>query len=98
MKRRGVIHTLTGLELHNDGNVRELTMQEMYRKFISEPMLSFDEFKEFVEEYPNEMFDGAVLQADIRIVTGSEWSELAFKAKQYNKLIKELENNENRNN
>ena len=56
MIRRGVQHTLTGAEVHTVANVTELTIQEMYRKFLSEPVLSYEDFKDFIEEFPSPMF------------------------------------------
>lgn len=89
MIRRGVQHTLTGSEVHSVAGVQELTMQEMYRKFLSEPIMSYDQFKDFIEEFPSPMFDGTTLKADIRLVSAAEWTKIAYKAKQYDKMTKE---------
>ena len=91
MIRRGVQHTLTGAEVHTVANVMELTIQEMYRKLLSEPIMSYDQFKDFIEEFPSPMFDGTTLKADIRLVSAAEWTDVKFKAKQFDKMIAEVE-------
>ena len=91
MIRRGVQHTLTGSEVHTVANVKELTIQEMYRKFLSEPIMSYDQFKDFIEEFPSPMFEGTTFKADIRLVSAEEWSDVNFKAKQFDKMTKEAD-------
>ena len=84
-------HTLTGAEVHTVANIMELTIQEMYRKFLSEPIMSYDQFKDFIEEFPSPMFDGTTLKADIRLVSAAEWTEINYKAKQFDKMTKEAD-------
>lgn len=91
MKRVGIMHTLTGYEVHSVVNVKELTIQEMYKKFLSEPVLSYGDFKDFIEEVSSPMFDGTTLKADIRLVSAAEWTDIKFKANQFDKLVAEVE-------
>ena len=88
MKRRGIIQMVPRDSLKDFG---ELKIQDMYREFTSKPMLSYDEFKEFIEEIDYPHFDGVQLKADIRIVGAAEWSEIVYKAKQYDKMTKEAD-------
>ena len=82
---------MTGAEVHTLANVKELTIQEMYRKLLSEPIMSYDQFKEFIEEVPSPMFEGTTLKADIRLVSAAEWTEITYKAKQFDKVTKDAE-------
>ena len=91
MIRRGVQHTLTGAEVDTVAKVKELTIQAMYRKFLSEPIMSYDQFKDFIEECPSPMFEGTTLKADIRLVSAAEWTKINYKAKQYDKMTKEAD-------
>ena len=91
MIRRGLQHTLTGAEVHTVANVKELTIQEMYRKFLSEPIMSYDQFKDFIEEFPSPMFEGTTFKADIRLVSAADWTEITYKAKQFDKMTKEAD-------
>ena len=91
MIRRGVQHTLTGAEVHTVAKVKELTIQAMYRKLLSEPIMSYDQFKDFIEEFPSPMFEGTTLKAGVRLVSAAEWTEITYKAKQFDKMTKEAD-------
>ena len=91
MIRRGVTHVLTGYEVYNVAKVKELTIQAMYHKFLSEPIMSYDQFKDFIEEFPSPMFEGTTFKADIRLVSAADWTEITYKAKQFDKMTKEAD-------
>lgn len=82
---------MTGAEVCTVAKVKELTIQAMYRKFLSEPIMSYDQFKDFIEEFPSPTFDGTTLKADIRLVSAAEWTEINYKAKQFDKMIEEAD-------
>ena len=88
MIRRGIIQMVTrdGLE-----EFRELKIQDMYREFISQPIVSYEDFRGFVESVDYPHFDGVQLKADIRIIGAAEWSEITYKAKQFDKVTKDAE-------
>ena len=88
MIRRGVIKMVPRDGMDEFG---ELKIQDMYREFISQPIVSYEDFKGFVESVDYPHFDGVKLKADIRIIGAAEWAEIVYKAKQYDKMTKEAD-------